>query len=268
MAPTARRWGAVNAVDVIHAAEVEAATRHPKPTVEFIGEVAARQVSPDGASLWLVTADLAAGSELRWGTEHGDEAVYVRSGSLTVDGRVCPADGAVVVEAGVAATAIAESDTSVVHVGPTDSAPPTDGLRGPADSEGRGVRIVGSDGIWATVDETQRTRFFSDASAPTNRLWLLATDRPQYFESSAHSHSQDELIHVLRGEIRVGRRIVGVGDTLWVAADRRYKLYSGDDGVHFINYRRDASVMTSPNYDGPLLEAGEATNMTWVNDIR
>ena len=258
----------MSAVDVTRAAEIEAATRHPRPTVGISGAVSARQVSPDGTSLWLVAADLAAGTELRWGAEHGDEAVYVRSGSLAVDGRVCPADGAMVVEAGVAATAIAETDTSIVHVGPNDSAPPSDGLRGPAEDEGRGVRIVGTDGMWATVDETQRTRFFSDASASTNRLWLLATDRPQYFESSAHSHSQDELIHVLRGEIRVGRRTVGVGDTLWVAADRRYKLYSGDDGVHFINYRRDASVMTSPNYDGPLLEAGESTNMTWVNDTR
>ena len=156
----------MNAVDVIHANEVEAATRYPRPTVELLGTVAARQVSSDGASLWLVAADLAMGTEMRWGTEHGDEAVYVRSGSLAVDGRVCPADGAVVVEAGVAATATAEHDTSIVHVGPTDSVPPSDGLRGPAESEGRGVRIVGSDGIWATVDEAQRTRFFSDASAP------------------------------------------------------------------------------------------------------
>ena len=258
----------MSAVDVIHAVEIEPAASYPRPTVEIIGGCTARLVSPDGASLWLVAADLAVGTELRWGTEHGDEAVYVRSGSLTVEGRVCPADGAVVVEAGVAATAIAGSDTSIVHVGPVDPVPPSDGLRGPADTEGREVRVVGPDGIWATVDEAQRTRFFSDASTSTNRLWLLATDRPQYFESSAHSHSQDELIHVLRGEIRVGRRVVGEGDTLWVAADRRYKLYSGDDGVHFINYRRDASVMTSPNYDGPLLEAGEATNMTWVNDTR
>ena len=241
---------------------------YPAPTAEVVGGCTARQVSPDGASLWLVTAHLAAGAELRWGTGHGDESVYVRFGSLTIDGRVCPADGAIVVEAGVAATATAESDTSIVHVGPADPVPPSDGLRGPADTEGRGVRVVGPDGLWATVDDTQRTRFFSDASSPTNRLWLLASDRPQYFESSAHSHSQDELIHVLRGEIRVGRRVVGEGDTLWVAADRRYKLYSGNDGVHFINYRRDASVMTSPNYDGPLLEAGESTHMTWVGDTR
>ncbi len=258
----------MSAVDVIHAAEVEATTRYPATTVEVSGGLTARPVSPDGASLWLIAADLDAGTELRWGTEHGDEAVYVRSGSLAVDRRVCPADGAMVVEAGVAASAIAESDTSILHMGPADSAPPNGGLRGPAESEGRSVRVVGPGGVWATVDDSQRTRFFSDASAPTNRLWLLASDRPQYFESSAHSHSQDELIHVLRGEIRVGRRVVGAGDTLWVAADRRYKLYSGDDGVHFVNYRRDASVMTSPNYDGPLLEAGESTNMTWVNDTR
>ena len=186
---------------------------YPALTVEAIGSCAARQVSPDGASLWLVAADLAAGAELRWGAGHGDEAVYVRSGSLAIDGRICPADGAVIVEAGVAVTAIADSDASIVHMGPADPVPPSDGLRGPADTE-------------------------------------------------------DELIHVLRGELRVGRRVVGEGDTLWVAADRRYKLYSGDDGVHFINYRRDASAMTSPKYDGPLLEAGESTNMTWANDTR
>lgn len=258
----------MSAVDVVLAAERPTGDAYPAPTVEVVGGCTARRVSPDEASLWLVTANLTAGTQLRWGSEHGDEAIFVRSGSLIVDGRTCPVDGAVIVEAGVAVGATAASDTSIVHVGPADPAPPTDGLRGPADTAGRGVRVVGPDGVWATVDGTQRTRFFSDASSPTNRLWLLATDRSQYFESSAHSHSQDELIHVLRGEIRVGRRVVGEGDTLWVAADRRYKLYSGDDGVHFINYRRDASVMTSPNYDGPLLEAGESTNMTWVNDIR
>ena len=204
----------MSAVDVIHAAEVEATTRYPATTVEVVGSLAARPVSPDGASLWLIAADLVAGTELQWGTEHGDEAVYVRSGSLAVDGRVCPADGAVIVESGVAVSVVAETDTSILHMGPADSTPPTDGLRGPADSKGRSVRIVGPGGVWATVDDSQRTRFFSDASAPTNRLWLLASDRPQYFESSAHSHSQDELIHVLRGEIRVGRRVVGAGDTL------------------------------------------------------
>ena len=258
----------MSAVEIVCAAEVAAAEKYPGPTVEVSGDCIAKRVSPAGASLWLVAADLGAGTELRWGGQHGDEAVYVRSGSLKIQDRVCPADGAVVVEADVAATATAVSDTSIVHVGPSDPVPPVGGLRGRAETEGRGVRIVGPGGIWATVDDEQRTRFFSDASTPTNRLWLLATDRPSYFESSAHSHSQDELIHVLRGEIRVGRRVAGIGDTLWVAADRRYKLYSGDDGVHFINYRRDASVMTSPNYDGPLLEAGEATSMSLVNDTR
>ena len=113
----------MSAVDVIHAAEVEATTRYPATTVEVSGGLTARPVSPDGASLWLIAADLDAGTELRWGTEHGDEAVYVRSGSLAVDRRVCPADGAMVVEAGVAASAIAESDTSILHMGPADSAP-------------------------------------------------------------------------------------------------------------------------------------------------
>ncbi|MCQ3811267.1 MAG: hypothetical protein KTV68_12035, partial [Acidimicrobiia bacterium] len=86
----------MSAVDVVLAAERPMGDAYLAPTVDVCGAYAARQVSPDGASLWLVVADLAAGTELRWGTEHGDEAVYVRSGSLIVDGRVCPADGAVI----------------------------------------------------------------------------------------------------------------------------------------------------------------------------
>ncbi|WP_420640109.1 hypothetical protein [Candidatus Poriferisocius sp.] len=260
------------AVEVVRGAALAASATYPVATVEVTGDYSARLVSPQGASLWLVAADLGQGTVLGWDEHHGDEAVYVRRGELAVSGttgpRICPADGAIVVEAGVHAVAVAGPNTSIVHVGPTDPTPPTGGLRGPARARDRSVRVVGPGGMWATVNDHQRTRFFSDASDPTNRLWLLATERFGRFESSAHSHSQDELIHVLRGEIRIGRRRVGVGDTLWVASDRRYRLVSGEEGMCFLNYRRDASMMTSPTYDEPLLEAGESTGMAMVGDCR
>jgi len=83
-----------------------------------------KRVSPNDYSLWLVVSELADGAVLRWGTDHGDEAVCVLEGELDVDGRRCPPGGAVVVEAGVACAVSATGPTRVAHYGPTDSAPP------------------------------------------------------------------------------------------------------------------------------------------------
>src|SRR5262245_16375075 len=104
---------------------------HPAGTVTVTGDVVARRVSPPEYSTWMVLADLEDGATLRWDASHGDEGVYVVSGSLDVDGRRCPADGAVVVESGAAATATAVGTTRIVHVGPHVHEPPGDGLYGP-----------------------------------------------------------------------------------------------------------------------------------------
>src|SRR5262249_31591526 len=74
---------------------------------------------PSEYSVWKVRGELDAGAELEWGTDHGDEALYVLAGELDVDGRRCGEGGAVIVEAGVPAVARATTDTRLLHFGPT-----------------------------------------------------------------------------------------------------------------------------------------------------
>ena len=228
---------------VIVGAEQTEIDGHPSPTVEVAGGVRSRSVGPVGASLWLARVQLDDGASIRWNSSHGDEALYVVSGALEVDGLTCPADGAVIVEAAVTTTVTASGPTEVVHVGPADPTPPTDGVHGPAATEGRGVRVIGTGGVWSRAEDIRRTRFFADATSPTCRLWLLYTERLAAAETPGHSHSEDELIHVLKGTIRLGRREAGPGDSVWIAGDRRYQLRS-DGPFAFLNYRRDASFMT------------------------
>lgn len=91
---------------VVAGAEQREAPGHPVPTVQPTNGVHSRFISPDGASLWLVRARLDDGATLRWSGGvgvHGDEALYVVSGTLAVHGDpsggdhaaggACPADG-------------------------------------------------------------------------------------------------------------------------------------------------------------------------------
>src|SRR5687767_10155780 len=56
------------------------------PTCEAAGTTRSSLFRPDGFSLWEIEAELDAGAELRWGTDHGDEVVYVLEGTLSVEG--------------------------------------------------------------------------------------------------------------------------------------------------------------------------------------
>src|SRR4029079_18624076 len=59
-----------------------------------------KALSPPGYSLWLCESELEDGATLTWDSSHGDDAVYVFSGALDVDGHLCPEGGAVIVESG------------------------------------------------------------------------------------------------------------------------------------------------------------------------
>lgn len=168
----------------------------------------------------------------------------------------------VVVEANAVPRIMASVPTRVVHMGPRDDAPPTDGLYGPAKPAGGHVHVVGPRGTFEAQGEPGReTRFFADATCVSCRLWLLYTARRFAYESPIHSHSQDELIHVLEGEIRLGTLRVGPGSTLFIAAHQPYHFTSGEQGFGFLNYRRDASEMTTRSTGDTLVEAGATAGL-------
>jgi hypothetical protein len=65
--------------------EIDYEAGYAAPSVTARGSCKSRLVSPREFSLWSLTAELDAGTELEWSSTHGDEAVYVKSGSLSID---------------------------------------------------------------------------------------------------------------------------------------------------------------------------------------
>lgn len=243
-------------------------TDYAAPRCRVTGSVRSRPASPAGAPIWMLCAELEAGAVLRWEACHGDEALYVQRGELAVDGRSCPEGGAVIVESNARPTLTARVATQLVHMGPRDDAPPADGLYGPAKPGGQNVHVVGPRGTFEAREEGRDTRFFADATCPSCRLWLLYTSRSFACEIPVHSHSQDELIHLLEGEIQLGSLRAGPGDSVFIAADQLYHFRCAEEGFAFLNYRRDASEMTLKSTGHKLVEAGHATGLTAVNDLR
>lgn len=258
------------AIAVVPGLDAPEAVDYPPPAWTVMGVPDARRLSPSDSSLWLFRLTVGTGSVLRWREDHGDEAVYVASGILRVvsgeSSQDVPAGGSVIVESGVPAEVVAVQDAALLHMGATDARAPHTGPFGPPKPAGHVVHAVGPRGIYARSEPGRDTRFFADSSCPTCRITLMQTGRDSRYESAAHSHSQDELIHLLSGEIQLGRWTLGPGDTVYVAADRRYTFTSGEAGFSFLNYRRDASWHSVVRGGAPVLEGGAAHGFTRVAD--
>jgi quercetin dioxygenase-like cupin family protein len=255
-------------IEIVTPDEMPMGKGYAAPRCRVTGSVRSRTASPGGASIWMLAAEFDAGSSLSWEARHGDEALFVQQGELSVDGRSCPEGGAVVIEANALPTITAPAPTRLLHMGPRDDAPPEGGLYGPPQPAGGGVHVVGPRGTFEELDDQRETRFFADATCPSCRLWLLYTARNFAFDSQVHSHSQDELIYVLHGEIQLGSLRLLPGSSVFIAANQLYSFRAGEQGFGFINYRRDASEMTTRSTGKKLLEAGAATGLIPVNDLR
>ena len=140
-------------IDRDQAAEV---ARSAVPRLD--GDGSSRRMSPAGYPLWLFETSLVDGATLRWAAPETDEAVYVLSGALDVDGARCPPGGAVIVERGAEAIATARGPSTVIHVGSTPEAASSPDSPGDARSGGE-VHVVDSDGRFESG--TRRTSTWS-----------------------------------------------------------------------------------------------------------
>jgi hypothetical protein len=234
---------------IVH--EDEVAAGHTDPTFGDVpGLTSVRRLSPDDYDLWLCVLELEDGTALTFPDRHGDEGLYVLDGQLQVGETTCPARGAVIVESGVAVTVSVRGPSRVVHVGSQTLEPPRGGALGPAETAQHGVHVVGSHG-WFTSGSEDRTvaRWFSDSTCPTCRIALFdVTSQETPGRSRAHTHSADEIIYVLEGTMRLGRRLLGPGTSLCIGGGTRYAQSAGPGGCTFLNYRRDTSEQ---QYYGP-----------------
>jgi hypothetical protein len=241
--------------------------RRARTTLAAAPDVEAWRASPEGYPLWMTEARLPAGTALRWPERHGEEAVFVLAGELSLDdGRTAPAGSALILEAAAAPELVARCDAMVLAMGTDRGRPPSGGPVGDAAPGGRHTHLVGPQGIavWARPP-SKLTRYFTTSTCPRCRLMLMYSSSEERYASAVHSHTADELIHVLKGRIRVGSQWVEPGDTLAVPADTRYRFQTDHDGYGFLNYRADASYYVG--VDGTrLLEAGGGGQFVYTGD--
>jgi hypothetical protein len=214
------------------------------PLCSGTGAIRSAIARPAAFDLWVVDAVLPAGAELHWGTDHDDEALVVLAGVVDVLGQSCPVGTAIVVEAGAAATLRSDGPTTVVHFGRTAGQRPE-----PARNSRRaaGVHVVGPGPARGTdvprPDGSMGAGYYLDSTCETCDLTLLRTSGVGVIRGSSHSHSRDELIRVLDGELHFGPVVAGAGMTAAIPANRRY-AFRASAPFTFLNYRARPSSIT------------------------
>jgi hypothetical protein len=89
----------------------------------------------------------------------------------------------------------------------------------------------------------------ADAACPTCEVWLHENDFYQAdYEVPVHSHTEDEIIFVRAGSVRLGNRLYGPGSALAIKAHTKYGFRAGPEGLSFVNFR--ASSPSHVSADG------------------
>jgi redox-sensitive bicupin YhaK (pirin superfamily) len=237
-------------VEIVESAGAPATPTYPVASCIVSGTFASRLVRPGSFGLWAVVTDANAGTELRWGGDHGDEALYVLSGAVELDGVCCRAEDAVIIESGVRSTLrVVDEMACFIHFGSTAS-DAVEGPLGAPSTEGRGTHVVRRSSCAALAGGTL---YYADSDCPTCRVTLLSNRREAAHRSPSHSHSADELIYIVSGSIRIGSATLTAGDAVAIRGGHRYG-FSSDDAFAFLNYRADASLYTGHPGDEPILE--------------
>jgi hypothetical protein len=93
----------------------------------------------------------------------------------------------------------------------------------------------------------------ADAHCPSCELWLHESDF--YVPDShtpLHSHSEDEVIFILDGSMRLGARLFGPGCAVAIHAHTKYLFNVGPDGLSFVNFRGATPSYTPADGSAPL----------------
>ncbi|MGE3690415.1 MAG: hypothetical protein AB7F98_03430 [Novosphingobium sp.] len=84
----------------------------------------------------------------------------------------------------------------------------------------------------------------SDGQCETCSVWLHENHfgpaeplPPEQAARGVHSHSEDEVIFIIRGAIRLGQKLFPAGTAVAIAADTMYSIAPGPEGMSFINFR-------------------------------
>jgi hypothetical protein len=191
---------------------------------------------------------LAPGATLRIEGTPSDRVVYVWKGSVEGKGTTLGTGSNIVAEHGAALTVTAGAGGATLIAFATATRP--------ADARAGGhLHLLPADRV-PRIEKTAGleigSAIFADSRCPTCSVWLHETEFRTLDENvDVHSHSEDEVIFVTGGSIKLGNAIHGPGAALFVAADTNYGFSTGPDGLTFINFRPSSPTYSSA--DGKLV---------------
>ncbi len=188
---------------------------------------------------------LAPGAALAIGPAATDCALFVWQGEVRAGGAALPAGSSAIVEHGAALAVTGGGAGEALVLCFAAAAPPARPRAGgqvhllPAGRVPRMLAEAGASGASGVSGGLH-----ADSGCETCAVWLHENhfpggigQTPEQAQRGVHSHSEDEIIFVTAGAMRLGARLVGPGTALAIAADTLYGFSAGPEGLSFVNFR-------------------------------
>lgn len=165
---------------------------------------------------------------------------YVWHGAVRAGGRDLPAGSSFIVESGQSldVTGAGEAADVLLFAASCDPLEP---------EAGGHVHLLPSANVPrndALTDTGVRGGMHADAQCPTCQVWLHENAfpgaepvTPEDLTVGVHSHSEDEIIFIVSGQIRLGRKLFPEGTAIAIPGDTLYSFTAGPDGMAFVNFR-------------------------------
>ena len=232
----------------------------------FRGPVQTKSVvTESGRPLILWQHVLQPHGEIRWNKPDVSHLVYVKDGVADATGQQLAKDGMLLVAHG-AETMLRAGDKplTLLHFHqPADVADPK--------RTGGCVHVVNKKQAQRyTYDdpegETKHTEgvVFANASCPSCGVWFHESVFPGGVTVARHSHTEDEIIYVLDGCLKLGRQDLTAGGALAVDANTMYTFKTGADGLRFVNFRPSEPYTVLPTPDGG--RTAPMNERQWMDD--
>ena len=204
-------------------------------------------------SLHMHLHELQPGAKLEIdGSEH-DDVVYIWRGAATAGDTRLEPRASMIVEKGASAEVTAAEEGASVLVFNMNGRPAQP-------REGGHVYLLPSERVPRVLDMggggVAGGALHADAACPSSEVWLHENDFYQEgYEVAVHSHTEDEIIFVRDGNIKLGNRLFGPGTTLAIAANTKYGFHAGPGGLSFVNFRATSPCHVSADGSHVMDEA-------------
>jgi hypothetical protein len=178
---------------------------------------------------------------LSFARSSADRVAYIWQGDAILDRTVLPQGSSVITERGaIALIKAGQSGATVVSFGSSSVLP--------GDRGGGSLHLLPAPAVPRFTSENGLTgAFHAGGNCSTCSVWLHENSFPPAAasighaaaEAGIHCHSESEVIFVVGGSMRLGRKLVGPGTAIAIAADTMYSFTPGPEGLHFLNFRAE-----------------------------